>query len=258
LWDYALFYVVNCKNSTPNSKTGRETPSQMVTGAKHFDLQRENLFSFGELVIVRSTEKTWKFDLKNDVTLYLGHPKGTVNGGTVYYPFISKIAERADLTPANISDDVIKRNFSTRYEIKELSTSKELSELFANLENEAGVDNAVHFSARLMDEDEVPSKIKEQVVNKNASSVPSEAVEMMKHLPQELRDNFERLWNNQRKRNIKMPATTDRVTCSMTSKGNVKALAMKSTRLKVKDVLKSQHSAKWIEASSTTGTQLLF
>ena len=65
----------------------------MVTGIKHLDLQRENLFSFGELVIVRNTEKTWKFDLKNDVALYLGHPKGTVNGGTVYYPFINKVAE---------------------------------------------------------------------------------------------------------------------------------------------------------------------
>jgi len=99
-----------------------------------------------------------------------------------------------------------------------------------------------------MDEDEVPSEIKEQVINKNASSVPIEAVEMMKHLPQELRDNFERLWNNQRKRHIKMPATTDRVTRSMTSRGNVKALAAKSMRLKVKDMLKSQHSTKWIEA----------
>jgi hypothetical protein len=60
LWDYALLYVVNCKNSTPNSKTGRETPSQMVTGIKPLDLQRENLFSFGDLVIVRYTEKTWE------------------------------------------------------------------------------------------------------------------------------------------------------------------------------------------------------
>ena len=75
-----------------------------------------------------------------------------------------------------------------------------------------------------MDEDEVPNEIKEQVINKNASSVPIEAVEMMKHLPQELRDNFERLWNNQLKRNIKIPATTDRVTRSMTTRGNVKAL----------------------------------
>jgi len=99
-----------------------------------------------------------------------------------------------------------------------------------------------------MDEDEVPSKMKEQVVNKNTSSVPSEAVEMMKHLPQELRDNFEQLWYNQRKRNVNIPTTTDRVTRSMTSKGNVRALVAKGTRLKVKDVLKSQHSAKWIEA----------
>jgi hypothetical protein len=162
----------------------------MVTGVKHFDLQRENLFSFGELVIVRSTKKTWKFDLKNDVALYLGHPKGMVNGRTVYYPFISKSAERADLIPANISEDVFKWHFSTRYEIKELSTSKKLSGLFANLENEVRVEDAVHFSVRLMDEDEVPSEMKEKVVNKNTSSVPTEAVEMMKHLPQELRNNF--------------------------------------------------------------------
>jgi len=34
----------------------------------------------------------------------------------------------------------------------------------------------------------------------------------------------------------------------MTSKGNVKALAAKGMKLKVKDMLKLQHSAKWIEA----------
>jgi len=99
-----------------------------------------------------------------------------------------------------------------------------------------------------MDEDEVPSEIKEHVINKHASSVPIEAVEMMKHLPQELCDNFERLWNSHCKRNIKMPVTTDRVTWSMASRENIRALAAKSMRLKVKDMLKSQHSAKWIEA----------
>ena len=129
-----------------------------------------------------------------------------------------------------------------------MSTSKKLSELFTNLESEVGVEDAVRFSVRLMDEDEVPSEVKEKVVSQNTSSIPTEAVEMMKHLPQELCDNFERLWNNQHKRNIKIPPTTDRVTRSMTKIGNVKALIVKSTRLKVKDVLKTQHSAKWIEA----------
>jgi hypothetical protein len=141
--------------------------------------------------------------------------------------------------------------------MKELSTSKKSSELFAILENEVGVEDAVHFSVRLMDEDEVPSEMKEKAVNKNTSSIPTEAVEMMKHLPQELRNNFERLWNNQRKRDIKIPATTDRVTHSMTTRGNVKALAAKSTRLKVKDVLKSQHSAKWVEAINVEVNSLI-
>jgi hypothetical protein len=248
LWDHALFYVINCKNSTPNSKTGRETPSQMVTGIKHLDLQRENLFSFGELVIVRNIERTWKFDLKNDVALYLGHPKGTVNGGTVYYPFINKVAERADLTPANISENIYKQYYSTRYEIKELSTSKRLSELFANLEDEVETEDAVRFSTRLMDEDEIPNEITQQMNKKNASSKSIEAVEMMKHLPQELRDNFELLWNNHYKKDVNKPVPTDRVTCSIVSGRYVAALAVKEMKLKVKDVLKTQHSAKWIEA----------
>ncbi len=77
-----------------------------------------------------------------------------------------------------------------------MSTSNKLSEIFANLENEVGVEDTVRFSVRLIDEDEVPSEMKEKVVNKNTSSIPTEAVEMMKHLLQELCDNFERLWNN--------------------------------------------------------------
>jgi hypothetical protein len=85
-------------------------------------------------------------------------------------------------------------------------------------------------------------------LRRQLQELSDEIVEMMKQLPQELRDNFERLWNKQHKRNVKIPATTDRVTRSMTKIGNVKALIAKSTRLKVKDVLKTQHSAKWIEA----------
>ena len=34
----------------------------------------------------------------------------------------------------------------------------------------------------------------------------------------------------------------------MTFKGNIKALAAKSLKLKVRDVLQSEHSAKWIDA----------
>jgi hypothetical protein len=52
LWDYALFYIVDHRNLMLNSKTGRNTLTQLVTGNNYVDLERENLFSFGELVIV--------------------------------------------------------------------------------------------------------------------------------------------------------------------------------------------------------------
>jgi len=199
---------------------------------------------------VHNTEKTWKFDVKNDVALYLSHPRGTVNGGTAYYPFIDKIAEQADITQANIPEDVYKQYFSECYEIKEQSTTKRLSELFKNLESKVGDENTVHFSARLMDEEKIPSKIRNQVTNKNfcSSSVPEEVVEIMKYLPQELRECFEQLWKNQRNKHVKSPSTTDRMTHSMTSKASIKALAAKSLRLKVRDVLHLEHSIKWIEA----------
>ena len=61
-----------------------------------------------------------------------------------------------------------------------MSTSKKLSELFTNLESEVGVEDPLRFSVKLMDEDEVPNEIKEKVVNQNTSSIPNEAVEMMK------------------------------------------------------------------------------
>jgi hypothetical protein len=90
------------------------------------------------------------------VAIYLGHPKGTVNGGTVYYPYINKIAQRSDITPANISEEVYKQYFARRYEVREQSTSKTLSELFENLECESNDPEAFRFRLKLLDEDEIP------------------------------------------------------------------------------------------------------
>jgi hypothetical protein len=56
-----------------------------------------------------------------------------VNGGIVYYPYINKIASRADITSANISEEAFKQYFARRYEIKEQSTMGTLSELFDGL-----------------------------------------------------------------------------------------------------------------------------
>jgi hypothetical protein len=38
--------MIDCCNSTPKSKTGNQSQSQLVTGNKHLDLQREILLFF--------------------------------------------------------------------------------------------------------------------------------------------------------------------------------------------------------------------
>jgi hypothetical protein len=253
LWNYALFHVVDCRNSTPNAKTGNQTPSQLVTGINCLDLHRENLFSFGELVIVRNNEKTWKFDVKNDIAIYLGHPKGSVNGGLVYYPFINKVAERTDITSANIPEEIFKQYFARRYEIKEQSTANVLSDLFENLTSEVDDNNAVRFTTRLLDEDEIP----EDLLSEKVKGMPLEMSAMMKHLPSELQTSLNNLWamtNQQNQPAVKRiyqkskRLPTDRLTRSMTLKQRVMALAIKAMRLKVSEALKSSHSTEWIKA----------
>jgi hypothetical protein len=149
------------------------------------------LFSFGELVIVRNNDKNWKFDLKNDVAVYLGHPKGTVNGGTVYYPYVNKIAERTDITPANIPEEAYKQFFARRYEVKEHSTSQTLLQLFENLEVESDDEIAVRFTVKLMDQDEVPKDFSRDKNTQTNKLIPESAEKMMVYLPKELCNNFE-------------------------------------------------------------------
>jgi hypothetical protein len=253
LWDYALFYAVDRRNLMPNSKTGRNTLLQLVTGNNHVDLERENLFSFGELVIVQNNDKNWKFDLKNDVAVYLGHPKGTVNGGAVYFPYVKKIAERTDITPANIPEEAYKQFFARRYEVKEQSTSQTLSQLFENLEMESDDEIAVCFTIKLMDQDEVSNDLSKDTNTQANNSIPESAEEMMAYLPEELCNNFEQLWKHQNMKSLKcnnvpkaVPPPTDRVTHSMTQR--VKALTAKGIRMKVREALNSEHSSEWIEA----------
>ena len=127
-WNYGLF-VINPRNSTPSSKSGDKTPLQLVEGDdKKVDVSRENLFAFSDLVVVRNPNKGWKFDLKNDIAIYVGHPKGTVNGGLVYYPFVGKVAERPDITKANVSEEKFKQYFASKYETREQSAASKISD----------------------------------------------------------------------------------------------------------------------------------
>lgn len=103
-WSHALFYCIEVKNNTPNSKTGGLTPLQMVTGTEPLDLRRRFLFPFGTPVAVGlpKEKRTWKFDVRNEMGVYLGENPGTVNAGIIYYPSTNATLVRSDLIRLNI------------------------------------------------------------------------------------------------------------------------------------------------------------
>ena len=123
-WDYCLFYVITLLNNTPNSKTDGRTPKHAVTGIKATDLNREFLFPFGQPVAARIPQRTWRFDLKSELGIYLGVSEGSIGGGLVYYPSTRAITARADLVPLDITPE----DFS-RYENCNEGTKPQIDEL---------------------------------------------------------------------------------------------------------------------------------
>jgi len=108
-WDYAIFHTVNLRNNTPNTKTNGLTPNRMVTRCGQVDLIRQFLFPFASPVLARLPKRTWKFDVRNELGIYLGEAKGSVRGGLVYYPSSKAILNRGDLVQLSIRQEDFKQ-----------------------------------------------------------------------------------------------------------------------------------------------------
>ena len=85
-WDYALYHLIELKNNSPNKKTQGCTPLAMVKKKNPVDLNRAVLFTFGSPVLVKTPEqeKTWKFDARHDLGIYVGQGEDIVRGGLIY------------------------------------------------------------------------------------------------------------------------------------------------------------------------------
>jgi len=106
-WNYALFHVIMTKNNSPNSKTDGLSPQNMVTrNIKPVNLDRTFLFAFGTPVATSldKIERTWKFDVRNDLGIFVGHVEGSVGGGLVYFPSNGLIAPRSNLIQIKITE----------------------------------------------------------------------------------------------------------------------------------------------------------
>ena len=120
-WDYCLFNVVATKNRSPNTKTDGLSPLSMVCGSPPTDLKREFPFPWGQPVAARIPKRTWRFDLKSEIGIYVGVSEGSVNGGLTYYPSTGAVAARADLVPLSITPEEFTKYANTRLESQDIS-----------------------------------------------------------------------------------------------------------------------------------------
>ena len=104
-WDLALRYFVDCRNASPNTKHAFKSPRQIVT-REAIDLERTFIFSFGDIVRVSLPvpDREWKFDVRNDVGIYVGLPDGSVESHIIYWPYTHSLSVRSGVSKLEISD----------------------------------------------------------------------------------------------------------------------------------------------------------
>jgi hypothetical protein len=119
-WDLALHHFGDVRNHTPNVHHKHKSPEHRVTG-NSTDLSKLFQFSFGDLVAVGIPKElqTWKFDLRNDIGIYVGRPEGTVDAGNIYYPDTGSILTRGSIYKLQVSDEAVLKYFQRRKDMRE-------------------------------------------------------------------------------------------------------------------------------------------
>jgi len=128
-WSEALRATVETRNRTPNSKTGRLSPWQIITG-EALDLSRKHKYAFGDFVVVGTPkiEREGKFDTRNDLCIYIGQPHGSTDSHRVYHPFDKRIVERGSVMKIDISDMQYLRWYTRCFSMRESQSRYQLVE----------------------------------------------------------------------------------------------------------------------------------
>jgi len=123
MWVYALNAFTDAYNNTPNKLSGNKTPNYLIN-KQCVELDRTFLFSFGDFVVagIPKEHRTWKFDARNTLCIYLGQPAGAVDSHLLFEPYSHKVIERGSVTKIDISDLDYLRHYSNRFNMREGST----------------------------------------------------------------------------------------------------------------------------------------
>ena len=118
MWFLAMLHFVDCRNNTPNVHTGTSSPREMIE-KKKVDLKTQFLFAFGQPVCVGVVEpdKIWKFDLRNELGIYVGQPAGHVGGNYIYMPYTGRTVIRGSCTAVRASNEQLRRIWGIREEM---------------------------------------------------------------------------------------------------------------------------------------------
>ena len=102
-WPYAVKWIVDTWNRTPCSRTPGSTP-WTVFSEETVDVGRMYQHHFGDLLAVGVPKelRSWRFDTRRDLGIFLGHPEGNVNSSYVYFPYEDAIKIRGDCIPLDL------------------------------------------------------------------------------------------------------------------------------------------------------------
>ena len=124
MWPFALDWIVDTHNRTPNSNTPRDTPMHIIANST---LNFENSFSFcfGDIVGVGTSKehRLWKFDTRRDLGVYVGQPDGYVHGHLIYFPHDGSVKVRADVIKITASDEDIAKFYSIKSDFRKPQSS---------------------------------------------------------------------------------------------------------------------------------------
>ena len=118
-WALALEYYVKVHNALPNLYTGT-SPNNMIDGS-HTNALYQFKYTFGELVCygVPKDQRTWKFDVKNDIAFYVGDEPGVKGSYRLFRPYEHELMVRADTAALNISEIQLMAWHGKRREVQE-------------------------------------------------------------------------------------------------------------------------------------------
>ena len=122
MWSHAAEHWVRLHNDIPNKDTGK-SPNQLVLNASPVDARHRYRYAFGDLVTfgVPKKNRSWKFDVRNDVGFFLGDEDGVKGSCRIYRPYEHKVTVRADVHRINISELQLLSWYGKRAMVREQS-----------------------------------------------------------------------------------------------------------------------------------------